>query len=187
MAVITTQITPAAQVFPYESKRELADSLVPLGECFFWWDEAITVSGANDTQIVIITCNLPANFSYTVLDVTDRLYSTNGLVTFELVTSLNYINAMLLVGSTVSYQGQSAGAFGDENGPDVMIFDYPILNTGMLYSRRGTQGNITLSHTNANQQESQAVFSNGMVRLLQYEYRQAFEAAPNTPILVRTR
>lgn len=161
--------------------------MVPLGECFFYWDEAITVSGAGDTQLLTITLDLPQNFSYSMLDVTHRIYSTNGEATFELVCSLNYINAMLLAGATVTYQGQSAGEFGDENGASIQIFDYPILNTAMLKSDRGIQANILLVNTNLNQAESQAQFTNGMVRLLQYEYEQAFEAVPNTPFLVRTR
>lgn len=191
MATVTTALTPTPTIFPMQGIDDTVRDLsrVPRAEVFFSLDsEDVPVATGGDDSRINITCNLPVNFSYVVMEMNMKIDQASGTTWGWESRSSGFV----LPGS-VGNRDYNANFFsegGDVSITDLQdvrvrrIFQFKDLPSMVILPKMGDQASIgcQIGSASVDNAASKVQF---MCRLLQFDVTQAHHFQVNTPTPIR--
>ncbi len=186
MAVVTTTIVPELTFFPWQDRgQNMGKGLAPVGEIIAnSRDAAITLSGAGDTQEARWVITLPPNNSYVMIDYSATINIGAAANTWETVQSLVFFDTTLLGPQTFEW-GVGLVTDGESSLPGTINKAKvwrPASPLPTFQQNAGGLWQTTLVDLTA---EEPAANLNATARFLVYTIDQQYDAAVNTPQLIR--
>lgn len=185
MAIITTTLNRNAEVVPFTglSQRGLDRSAVPRADVVYnGLNLAVPAPGAGNSSNLVIRCDLPNNFAYSIAEAHILLFSSTGN-TWAALGSLAINNADPTT-SQISMEVLSNGV-SDAAGFSRQVWMPIGLSNTLIRSAPDASGpNIQFILDNPNLNHVAATCS-FFVRVYQYDIEQAHHYAVNTPTLIR--
>ncbi len=186
MAIVTTSIIPTLTYFPWADRGGvIEESIQPVGELIAnSRDEPVTLSGVGDTQELRWNWTLPPNNSYVCIDLTATINIPAAANTWEDVNSLIFFDTTELAAQTFEW---GIGLISDG-----VAHQAGTVNQGKFYRpasplptfQQNAGGSWQAAFVNLTTNEPAANF-NGTARFLVYTIGQQYDAAVNTPLLIR--
>ena len=187
MANTNTAIAPTPQFFPLTGLPDVTQNKtsLPKAECYFIGvSEAITASGAGDTQSLSVTCSLPQNFAYTLLDISFRVWGIDSSKPFETCGFAGFTDLRPSLGQVLALAHMCEGTSHNTGTTQEQVYAFNNRPTAVAIADSGPSSfEIYLGNTNTQVQASNAEF---LIRFGVYNIDQAHHVQVNAPQLTRS-
>lgn len=187
MAIEATTFTPDSTIFPWADADGQADTTQPIGELMFnVKDGVIPVPGAGDSQEVRCDVTLPPNFSYVLTDLTMSLLGVGlkAADNWENLASLIYLGDV----TPGSPDGIEWGLGWTSEGPTNatgLVWFHVYKNFGKIPGFQQNAGGLWQTRVQNKTVDDIGAQFQFTMRFLIYTIGQQFDAAINTPQLIR--
>ena len=199
MAITLQSVDVPLQHFPWRNppQEETQYTDLPQGEVrFVQLFETVDAAGAGNEMAIAISCTLPENFAYVLLDLSCEIVApaagSNGN-NFQPVANAILQNAattgesdqgMLFRGKSENRHSPYGGGYLN-NGKEDMIYCFDCVPNFVLVPKAGSTGLLNVNLFNWTQGESGYLYS-FFARFARYTINQAYNVSVNTPSYTRS-